>query len=287
MKLSMNNIEFNLLRDFIEEEFGLSLKNQEREVLSKRLEPNLIKLKLKSYREYYNYLLSHPSSKTELNSLPSIIMNMESYFLREKAQFNVFIDLFNKIRKERAGKSNRTIRILSAGCSEGQEPYSISISIRNSGISIGGWDIRISGLDIDPVSIGKAREGIYNSYSLRGVEKNISGKFFSKTGSDHYRLNTDIIKTVDLLQGNILNPTVFKGLQNLDFIFCRNVLIYMGIKAKNRIALNLWEALSYNGYLFLGQSESFIKQDVLFRPAHFPDVIVYQKKNPHAAGTTD
>lgn len=127
MKLIMNNTEFNLLRDYIEEEFGLSIKNQDRDTLSKRLGPNLLRLKLGSFREYYEYLLSHPSSKAELNSLPSIIMNMESYFLREKAQFNVFIDLFNKKRKERARKPDRTIRILSAGCAEGQEPYSISI----------------------------------------------------------------------------------------------------------------------------------------------------------------
>lgn len=128
---------------------------------------------------------------------------------------------------------------------------------------------------------------MYNPYSLRGVDKDIIGKYFSKIDKSHYKLDDNIIKTTNLLQGNILNPSVFKALQNIDFIFCRNVLIYMGMKAKNRIALNLWESLSHSGYLFLGQSESFIKQDVLFRPVHFPDVIVYQKNIPHTEGTTD
>jgi chemotaxis protein methyltransferase CheR len=282
MRVSMDTTEFKLLKDFIENEFGLSLKTHDMEGLAKKLKPRLNSLKLNSFLEYYNYLLKPSHSEKELANLISVIINMESYFLREKAQFDVFINLLNKIKAEKIGKPSKTIKILSAGCSTGEEPYSILMSIRNSGIQMTGWTVKIFAFDLDPSTIRKSKHGVYNSYSLRGVDKKIIQKFFHKTKNNCYKINDDIIKSVTFFQGNLLHPTIFSYLKNLDFIFCRNVLIYMSKKATNKIALNLWEALLETGYLFLGQSESFIRQDALFKTIHFPHTIIYQKKIPKA-----
>ncbi|MEW6109779.1 MAG: protein-glutamate O-methyltransferase CheR [Nitrospirota bacterium] len=275
----MNLTEFRLLRDLIEEEFGLLLNINHKDVLSAKLEPKVLSLKLRSFREYYYYLLNHPLSKKELSSLPSAIMNMESYFLREKAQFSLFIDLLKEIKKEISTGAKRTIRILSAGCASGQEPYSIYISIKNSGIPVSDWNLQIFGIDIDQFAIEKAKSGVFNQYSLRGMDKEITDKIFRKINNNYHKIDGNIIKKVNFSQGNILQPTVFKNLKNLDFIFCRNLLIYMSKRAKNRIALNLWEALSETGYLFIGQSESLMKYNDFFKPVRFPEAIVYQKRN--------
>lgn len=276
----MDATEFSLIRGYIEEEFGLSLKNLSRERLGKKLAPRLAALRLKSFKEYYDHLLRNSFSNTELVEIMNIIINLESYFLREMAQFDVFIELFNKKVTEKKGKSREPIKILSAGCSAGQEPYSILMFLNNSGISLNHSTMELQALDINPLALEKARRGVFNAYSLRGAHKEYIQKYFRQVNKDHFKIDDSLVKAVNFIQGNILKPSVFRKLKNLDFIFCRNLLIYMGDRALDRIALNLWEALSDSGYLFLGQSESFVKQKVLFRPLHFPQVTVYQKNIP-------
>lgn len=277
MKQIISDDEFKLLRDLIAQEFGLSLKTYTKEDLAKKISPRLKKLRLKTFRDYYDYLISSPSAKAELNDLPASIMNTESYFLREFEQYRLFIELLQKIVQMRKGDTCKTIRILSAGCAFGQEPYSLSMLLRAYQKALRNWKIQITAIDINPVAIEKAKYGLYNAYSFRNSNSDFIKKHFKKADSDLFRLDSDIITSVDFKHGNILKPDIFKELSSLDFIFCRNLLIYMSPAAENRIARNFLEALSESGYLFLGQSESFSRQNRLFNPVRFPDVTVYQK----------
>lgn len=281
----MTEKEFRSLKTIIEESFGLSLKTHTRETLAKKTLPRLKALRLNSFSEYIAYVTDGPMAKAELHALPGYIMNTESYFLREYAQLQLFVDLFLEKKKQKILTAERTFRVLSAGCAEGQEPYSISMVLRNATDRLQGWDIGIWGLDVNVFALEKAQYGVYSSYSLRGPNTETIERHFQKTKStscdtprECYRLKPEIVRSVEYKHGNILQPLVLQGLKKLDFIFCRNVLMYMSPRALERIVMNLWEALADDGYLFVGQSESLRKHEDLFIARQYPHVAVYQKR---------
>ncbi len=284
MQPIMDDQDFVVLRGLMEEEFGLSLRTQTQETFLRKIQPRLQALNMTTIKEYLQYLTLDPFSAIELHDLPSYVMNTESYFLREYAQFELFLELFNQKKKFKALTGNRLISILSAGCSEGQEPCSIAMLLRNQSQPLHGWNIRIFGYDINMLALTRARYGLYSAYSLRGPNTHLIKDYFINSGSinpaspkERLRLKPEITDDIEYIHGNILHSLSAKGLVNLDFIFCRNLLMYMSDKAVDRIALNLWEALSDDGYLFIGQSESLRNRDDLFEPLGFPGVTVYKK----------
>ncbi len=286
----MDDKDFAALKTLMEDEFGLSLKAHTRESFTRKIQPRLEALRMTSMKQYLDYLANDPLSKIELHDLPSFVMNTESYFLREFEQFELFLDLYRQKRKDKVLRSDKSISILSAGCSAGQEPYSIAMLLRNQPDPLRGWSIRILGLDINVMALEKARSGVYSSYSLRGPNTDLIEKYFRRTYAETcetpkecFRLKPEIISSIDYVHGNILQPLVLKGISNLDFIFCRNVLMYMSKKAADRIALSLWEALADDGYLFIGQSETLRKRDDLFELVSFPGVTLYKKRRPSSA----
>ncbi|MBI5074725.1 MAG: protein-glutamate O-methyltransferase CheR [Nitrospirae bacterium] len=290
MQLVMDDNDFAALKTLMEDEFGLSLKAHTRESFARKIKPRLEALRMSSMKEYLHYLANDPLSKIELHDLPSFVMNTESYFLREFAQFELFLDLYRQKRKNKVLRSDKSLSILSAGCSAGQEPYSIAMLLRNQPEPLHGWDVRILGLDINVLALEKARSGVYSAYSLRGSNIDLIEKYFKRTYSETcetpkecFRLMPEIISSIEYMHGNILQPLVLKGISNLDFIFCRNLLMYMSKKAADQIALSLWEALADDGYLFIGQSETLRKRDDLFEPMSFPGVTIYRKNRSAAA----
>jgi chemotaxis protein methyltransferase CheR len=284
MNIAQDDKDFEALKTLIEGEFGLSLKGHTRETFMRKIQPRLQALRMSSLREYLHYLANDPLAKIELHDLPSFVMNTESYFLREFVQFELFLELYRQRRNGKGMQADKSITIFSAGCSEGQEPYSIAMLLRNQSEPPDGGDVRIFGLDINLMALARARSGVYSAYSLRGPNTALILKYFERTAAETcetpkecFRLKPEIISRIDYVHGNILHPLVLRGISNLDFIFCRNVLMYMSKKAVDRIALSLWEALADDGYLFIGQSETLRKRDDLFEPLSFPGVRVYKK----------
>lgn len=278
----MKEQEFLLFKNFISEEFGLSLNNHNSESLAKKLKPRLSTLGLTSFGEYYNYLTTHPASKNELQELSPLIINSESYFLREYAQFVLLLELITAMKTSKTKKPANPIRVLSAGCAAGQEPYSICMMLKNNSDALPAKDFHILGIDINQKALSSASQGIYRTYAFRGSNGKLIEKYFTQVDLEHYKIDTKIIKNVELKHGNILKSSVFKKTIKFDFIFCRNLLMYMSKKAQDTIAANLWGALADHGYLFLGQTESFRKQHILFEPVNYPGVTVYQKKTDSA-----
>ena len=290
MHLGMNDQDFAALKTLMEEEFGLSLKTHTRDTFLRKIQPRLLELRMSSVREYLDYLANDPLSRIELHDLPSFIMNTESYFLREYPQLELFLDLYKQKNKQKVMHSNRSIRILSAGCSEGQEPYSIAMLLRNQSEFFRGWDIRIFGLDVNLMALAKARSGFYSEYSLRGPNTDLIKNYFTRTSSEtcetpkkYLRLKPEIISSIDYMHGNILHSLLLKGISNIDFIFCRNLLMYMSDRAVDRIAFSLWESLADNGCLFIGLSETLRKRADLFVPMSYSGVTVYKKVSQTSA----
>ncbi len=273
----MTEEEFALLRDLVRREFGIMLKGDKRLTLHTRVSHRLSILGLRNYNDYYHYVVSDPT-REELFQLASHITNNETYFFREKAQLDVFSGLLQEIKRERQQRKQNMLRVLSLACSSGEEPYSLNIILQENGLFAWDWDVRITGMDIDRGALDKARGARYtrNSFRLLNGDRGIADKYFT-VAADRYIMRPSLTKNVEFVHGNVLDEASFAGMDNVDVIFCRNVLIYMSDEAIEKIMGNLHHVLADRGYLFIGSSESLIQKTNLFVPEYAGGVIVYRK----------
>ncbi len=279
----MTEGEFILLRDLVRKEFGIMLKGDKRLTLHTRVSHRLSILGLKSYRDYYNHVISDGTGE-ELLRLASHITNNETYFFREKAQLDVFSGLLQEIKRERQKRKQNMLRVLSLACSSGEEPYSLNIILQENGLFAWDWDVRITGMDIDKGALEKAGVARYagNSFRLLNGDRGIVDKYFTVEGGS-YTLRRSLTRNVGFVHGNILDEASFSGMEDIDVIFCRNVLIYMSDEAIEKIVRNLHQVLADRGYLFIGSSESLIQKTNLFVPEYIGGIIVYRKNIVKAA----
>jgi chemotaxis protein methyltransferase CheR len=269
--------EFRLLRDFIHERFGLFFDESHRASLRVRLAPRLALLGLLSFEDYYRYLRFAPERAAEQQRMVSHLTNNETYFFREQPQLNVFAThVLRSIKDRRSRTGERRIHVLSAGCSTGEEPLTLAMILFDSGQFFWGWDVRVTGLDVDEAALDKARRGLYHQNSLRAVTPPLLERHFAAEGAG-VRVRDSVRKAVSFRAGNLLDPQSYDGLAPLDALFCRNVLIYFSDASVQRAVSLFQEALAPGGYLFLGHAESLARVTSAFLPIRFQGAIVYQK----------
>jgi chemotaxis protein methyltransferase CheR len=269
--------EFRLLRDFIHEQFGLYFDDSHRTNLRGRLTPRLALLGLASFEDYYRYLRFAPDRAEEQQRMVSHLTNNETYFFREQPQLNVLASHVLrevKDRKSRAGEHH--LRILSAGCSTGEEPLTLAMILFDSGHFFWGWDVQVTGLDVDGPALEKARRGLYHENSLRAVTPPLLERHFTREEGG-VRVRDPIQRAVTFRSGNLLEASSYAGLAPLDVIFCRNVLIYFSDTSVQRAVSLFHGLLAPGGYLFLGHAESLARVTSGFVPIRFQGAIVYQK----------
>jgi chemotaxis protein methyltransferase CheR len=273
----MSEDEFTLLRDLIHNEFGIFLKGDKRLTLHTKTSHRLSILGLRTYRQYYDYIMSD-STKEELYIFVSHITNNETYFFRENSQLEVFSELLQEIKREKQQRNENKLRIVSLASSSGEEAYTLNILVQESGLFVWDWDAKIIGIDVDRNAIQKAKEASYTSNSFRSLNGNAAyvDKYFA-VDKGRYVLRRSLMKNVEFKLGNILERNTFEGIGPIDVIFCRNVLIYMSDEAIIKLAGNFYDALSDTGYLFIGSSESLIQKTNLFVPEYKNGIIVYRK----------
>lgn len=269
--------EFRLLRDFIHERFGLYYDESQRPTLRSRLAPRLALLGLLSFEDYYRYLRFAPDRDEEQQRMVSHLTNNETYFFRELPQLDVFSGhVLRAIKERRASEGERRLHVLSAGCSTGEEPLTLGMILFDSGQFFWGWDVRVTGLDVDAAALEKARRGVYHQNSLRAVPLALLDRHFVKDGAGT-RVKDGPRRAVSFRAGNLLDPASYEGLAPLDAVFCRNVLIYFSDAAVQRAVGLFHDALAPGGYLFLGHAESLARVSSAFVPIRFQGAIVYQK----------
>jgi chemotaxis protein methyltransferase CheR len=269
--------EFRLLRDFVHERFGLFFDESHRASLRARLAPRLALLGLLSFEDYYRYLRFAPERAAEQQRMVSHLTNNETYFFREQPQLNVFAThVLRSIKERRSRTGERRIHVLSAGCSTGEEPLTLAMILFDSGQFFWGWDVRVTGLDVDEAALDKARRGLYHQNSLRAVTPPLLERHFAAEGAG-VRVRESVRKAVGFRAGNLLDPRSYDGLAPLDVLFCRNVLIYFSDASVQRAVSLFQAALAPGGYLFLGHAESLARVTSAFLPIRFQGAIVYQK----------
>jgi chemotaxis protein methyltransferase CheR len=275
--VDLSEEEFRLLRDFIHERFGLYFDDSQKGSLKTRLVGRLGSLDLLSFEDYYHYLRFGPQKSQELQSMVSHLTNNETYFFREQPQLQVFADhVLKNLREAKSASGERRLRILSAGCSTGEEAHTLAMIVYDSGQFFWNWDVEILGMDVDQVALEKARRGVYFHNSFRAMTAALRERHLTPDGSGA-QIKDAIRRMVRLRQGNLLDPSSFEGLPPLDVIFCRNVLIYFSDSAIRRVIQHFHNALAPGGYLLLGHAESLSRITDLFTPIRFPGAMIYRK----------
>ena len=266
--------ELKLLTDLIQERFGLAFNGIRLEILSSRLRPRLRELHLTSVRDYYQYLRFHPDRESEFARLPAMVTNNETYFFRETHQFDLLVN--HVIPERRATLRTRPLRILSAGCSSGEEPYSLAIALHNAGLPLAGVSWEIDACDLNPERIARAHEALYAESSLRACDEEARRRYFTHEG-DGFRLKEKYRKGVRCFNANLLAPNGALGWAVYDAILCRNLLIYFSDDAFAGLISLFARCLVPGGYLFLGHSESLLDRKTAFVPTMLGGAVVYRK----------
>ena len=275
--IPMADDEFRQLRDFVYQHCGLHFTPESKYLLEKRLAKRLQMHQLKNYRDYY-YLLRYGKNKEqELAEVVDTLTTNETYFFREEYQLKT---LFEEIlpetcaRKERLG--NRKLRIWSAGCSTGEEPYTLAMLALEQP-RLEGWDIEVVGTDISHRVLNIARQGVYGTASFRSTSPYFLGRYFEPDEGGKYRVADAVRDLVTVSHLNLFDTQRVSLLGRMDVVLCRNVIIYFDLAAKKRVVQNLYERLRPEGYLLLGHSESLMNISTSFALRHFQHDMVYQR----------
>jgi chemotaxis protein methyltransferase CheR len=279
--------EFRLLRELIHERFGLYFEDSQRATLRSRLLGRLAGLDLLSFEDYYHYLRFGPGRQEELQRMVCHLTNNESYFFRETPQLQVFADpILRRLKEAKTTSGERRLRVLSAGCSTGEEPYTLAMVTWDSGHFFWSWDVQVTGMDVDTTALEKARRAVYHHNSFRGLAPALVERHFLRLPGGGAQVKDPIRRLVQLRHGNLVDGASYEGLAPLDAVFCRNVLIYFSDAMILRVVRFFHEALAPGGYLFLGHAESLSRITDLFTPIRFQGAMVYQKAPERPRGAS-
>jgi chemotaxis protein methyltransferase CheR len=276
--VDLSEEEFRLLRDFIHERFGLFFDDNQRDSLRTRLSGRLATLDLLSFEDYYHYLRFGPQRAEELQRMVSHLTNNETYFYREMPQLQVFSDtVVRQIKDVKSASADRTLRVLSAGCSTGEEAYTLAMILYDSGLFFWNWDVQVYGMDVDGRALEKAERAVYHHNSFRGLSPTVKERHFVSAPGGAAQVKEAIRRMVRFRPGNIVDPASYESFPPLDVVFCRNVLIYFSDTMILRVVRLFHERLLAGGNLFLGHAESLSRITDLFTPIRFQGAMIYRK----------
>lgn len=276
--LQISDEEFLQLRDFIYQVCGIFIAENRKYLVENRLSNRIKELNLKSYSEYYNFLRFDNSRKEELNRLFEVVTTNETSFFRNPPQLKVFQDYVLKEVIDECRKTGRKrLRIWSAGCSTGEEPYTLAIILYEVLKSeIRSWDIKITANDLSEAVLAAARRGIYNEYALRTTPPEIIATYFTKDGNV-YKIKPELKQLVSFGQINLSDKEQLRRVEKSQIVFCRNVIIYFDDEMKRKVISAFYDNLEPNGMLLIGHSESLHNISRAFKPEHHTGTIVYRK----------
>ncbi|MBI1820866.1 MAG: protein-glutamate O-methyltransferase CheR [Nitrospirae bacterium] len=275
-KIIFSDDTFRLFQDLMRQKAGIILDDKGKEFVRSRLRDSVIKKEFSDFKDFYYYLKYDKNRETELFNVVDLLTIHETYFFRETLQLEAFSDeVISEIMAR--NKSHKSIRIWSAGCSTGEEAYTLSMLILEKP-ELRDWRCEIFGTDISPPVLHCARKGIYTQNSFRGMPDQFLEKYFTKEDKG-YQIKAPVKEKVVFFHINLIEPEKMFFLNEMDVIFCRNVIIYFNLDVKKKVIGTFHEKLKQNGFLFLGHSESLSYITADFELRHFKKDMVYQKQS--------
>lgn len=282
-EIPLSDEEFRLIRDLIYNHCGLYFDSDATYLLEKRLSKRLQFHHLAGFRDYYHFLKYNRNRDQELSDIMDLLTTNETYFFREAFQLKAFTDeIIPALREMKMKSGDRTLRIWSAGCSSGEEPYTIAMLLLEMG-GFAGWQVEIIGTDICQRVIQQARKGLYGKSSFRVTDDSYIRRYFTEQDG-MYRVNDKVRELVTISHLNLLDANRIALLGCMDVIYCRNVIIYFDQLARRKVIDSFYRTLREGGYLLLGHSESLMNISTAFTLKHFKNDMVYQKPFPGGAG---
>ncbi|MDX2052273.1 MAG: protein-glutamate O-methyltransferase CheR [Polyangiaceae bacterium] len=275
---SLTAAEFRLLRDHMNQHAGLFFEEDSLYMFERRLAERLDDLGFSSFSEYYKHLRHHPSGFEELEAALELITTKETYFFRQEYQLTAFQrEILPELAVSLA--SQKRLRVWSAGCSTGEEVYTLAMLIEQTEL-FKDWSVRVVGTDLSKKSVAHARRGLYRESSLRVTTPQQRAVFFDErpsTGVRMWEVKERIKRNSWFGNLNLLDPAKASMVGRVDVVFCRNVLIYFDTDSRRRVIDALYERLVPGGYLLLGHSESLLNLSTAFELVHLTDDLVYRK----------
>jgi len=271
--------DWKLIADFVRERYGLSFEGARRDILEGRLRSRLADLHLHSFREYYHFLRFHPEREAETAELCRRVTNNETYFFREAHHFAVILK--HVIPPLAPSLRSRPLRVLSAGCSSGEEPYSLVVQLVDSGVELQGIRWEIDACDLNSTRIDQARTAVYEPLSLRTLDQSTRQHCFHQVG-ERFQLKDRYRKGVNFFQANLAAPLTGQGWGVYDAILCRNMLIYFHDEAFCALIGLFGRLLGPGGFLLLGHSESLIDRMPAFEPVFLEGTMAYRRMEESA-----
>ncbi|MFQ4137934.1 CheR family methyltransferase [Nodosilinea sp. PGN35] len=283
----MDDLILKRISSLIADHSGLCVRPQDFQLLSEKVWRRAKALGLRSLEDYHSYLLKtapHLEARSEWRELYSILTINESYFFRDSNQIKLLSDrlLPDIIQRQQAAAplgSKPRLGIWSAGCSTGEELYSIAIALDQLNFPWAQWDVRLIGTDISPTAIHSAREGLYGSWSFRQTSAALQQQYF-QPHRQGYKICDRLRQRVIFQYGNLLHdpcPRASDGSWAIDLILCRNVFIYLDHGAIGQILQKFHRALVPQGYLLTGHTELHGQDTSQFQIISCPGSVVYQK----------
>lgn len=265
---------FRLLRDLINLRFGIHFTDGDLYLVESRLCERVLYLGLNNFDDYYRYLTYHPNGDSEIEEAAEILTTNETYFFREEYQLRSFVsEILPELHRKLAAR--KRLRIWSAGCSSGEEAYTIAMLVLESGL-FKNWDVRIFGSDISSRMLARARRGIYGSSAFRSTPPDVVSRHFTEVAQG-IRVNDDVRALCHFGRLNMLDEERIVFVGRADVIFCRNVLIYFDKRSKIQGISILYDRLNPGGYLLLGHTESLLNLSTAFELVHLREDLVYRK----------
>ena len=276
VELAMSDSEFRMLAELFKSHCGLHFGQESRFLLERRIARRCADLGLRSFNAYHYVLRNDISGEGELAWAIDNLTTNETYFLREKAQLRALIEeIIPSLQARGGGAGAAPVSIWSAGCSSGEEPYSIVLLAQEAGLEPG-RDLRVYASDISRQMLHKARRGIYREASFRQTDPFLREKYFSEKDG-LFRISDEIKKHVSFAHLNLLDEARSALLGSLDVVLCRNVIIYFDVETKRRVVRTFHQKLKPGGFLLLGHSESLINLSTDFELKHLRHDMVYRK----------
>ena len=277
--LTLTEAEFRMFADLIREHSGLDFNDSSRFLLERRLGRRIRELELDSLSAYHYRIRNSSNGFDEFPNLIDELTTNETYFFREYSQLRALVDeIFEELQLDREKRGGRPINVWSAGCSSGEEPYSIAMLAREAGLKPG-VDIHVYASDISRRMLRKARKGIYREASFRETDPHLREKYFIEKDR-LWQISDDLKRDVDFIHLNLLDKSKIALLRTMDVILCRNVIIYFNIDTKCQVIQTFHEKLRPGGHLLLGHSESLINLSTSFELRHLRRDLVYRRPLP-------
>jgi len=262
--------------DLVYKKTGIMFEENKRYFVERRITDRIEQLEIESFRDYF-FMLKYSNDETELQEIINRLTINETYFFRDFPQLQGFAEsILPEMIKSKEAAGQRTLKIWSAGCATGEEPYTLAIILMEMIPNFEKWKIQILGTDINTRVLDMARKGLYNSRSIKDVPQDYLERYFTKRGT-MYSMNLNVKGMVDYQILNLSDQSKFKEHQGFDFVFCRNVLIYFDTLSRFKVLDSFYNSLRSGGIIYLGHSESVGRITEAFKMKRIHDNIYYYK----------